>query len=446
MVAEVMTGTARPRSRRRRPAEWIAAVPAAFAIALLVPIIFLPLFLLVYGSTLDTQSATESGRVTFQHFAEIARDRGYRTSLLHSLELALATGLGAGVVGVVIAWIVVHVRPPAWRVFDTLMVVPFFLSPFVLAIAWSFLGNPSNGLINAWLSKLLGTSVAPISIYSFWGIAFVLVTAAVPFVYMLVSAALASSDPSLEEAAAMSGASRFSRLTTITLPLVAPSILAGVFFAVVFALEAFAEPAILGAAIRYNTLMTDVFYAVQSFPTKYGTASALAVVVMSITMVLVYFQSRLLGERSFVSLSGKSGSSADVSRGYGRAARTGLMLVPLIYLVVAVGLPYLVLTLVSLQPFASPDITRLSFANYRAFLSDPTTIDAFRNSGLAAAGAVVVSMVWMFMLAYVLRKARFPGSRLIGHLAMLRSPCPAWSWASRCSGCGCARPSRSTAR
>jgi iron(III) transport system permease protein len=182
--------------------------------------------------------------------------------------------------------------------------------------------------------------------------------------------------------------------------------------------------------------MTDVFYAVQSFPTKYGTASALAVVVMSITMVLVYFQSRLLGERSFVSLSGKSGSSADVSRGYGRAARTGLMLVPLIYLVVAVGLPYLVLTLVSLQPFASPDITRLSFANYRAFLSDPTTIDAFRNSGLAAAGAVVVSMVWMFMLAYVLRKARFPGSRLIGHLAMLPIAVPGvvmgvallWMW------------------
>lgn len=411
-------------------------LPAALAILLLVPVIFLPLVFLVYGSTLSTESAVESGSVTFQHFVSIAQNASHRSSLLNSLKLALATGVGAGIVGVTIAWIVVHVRPPFWRVVDTLMVVPFFLSPFVVAIAWTFLGNPSNGMINKWISGLIGIDVAPISVYSFWGIAFVMVTSTSPFVYMLVSAALAGSDPSLEEAAAMNGANRWRRLTTVTLPLVAPSILAGVFFAVVFALESFAEPAILGAAIRYNTVMTDVYFAIQGFPSKYGTASALAVVIMAITMLLVYFQSRLLGERSFVSLSGKSGSSADVSRGYGPTARYSLMLVPILYLIIAVGLPYFVLVLVSLQPFASPQITNLSFANYRAFLGDPETVRSFQNSALAALGGVVVSAVWMFILAYVLRKARFPGSKLIGHLAMLPIAVPGvvmgvallWMW------------------
>ncbi|MPZ25862.1 MAG: ABC transporter permease subunit [Micromonosporaceae bacterium] len=401
------------------PRPSLHLLPAALAVLALIPVVVLPLAYLVYGSTLDTESATGAGRVTFERFGEIAGNADYRQGILNSLKLAVATGVGSCIIGVLIAWIVVHVRPPGRNVIDALMIVPFFLSSFVLAIAWAMLGNPNNGLINGWISDLVGRDVVPLSMYSFWGIAFVIMTGTVPFVYMLTAAALGSTDPSLEEAAAMSGAGRVRRLRTVTLPLVAPSILAGVFFAVVFAMESFAEPAILGASIRYNTVLTDIYLAVENFPIKYGTASALAVVVMAITVVLVFVQGKLLGNRSFVSLSGKSGSGADISSGYGRRARLALLLIPVGYLVLAVVLPMLALALISLQPFASPQITELTLQNYEWFFSDEANLRALRNSGITSAAAAVASMLWMFVLAYALRRSRFWGSRVVGYVALL---------------------------
>lgn len=411
-------------------------LPAVLALVLLIPIIVLPLAFLVYGSTLDTQSATGQGTITFERFPEIAADPSFREGLSHTVQLAIVTGIGSCFIGVLIAWIVVHVRPPGRAIIDALMIVPFFISSFVLAIAWALLGNPSNGLINGWASDLFGGNLTPITMYSFWGIAFVIITGTVPFVYMLTAAALSSADPSLEEAAAMSGARRAQRLRLVTFPLVLPSILAGVFFAVVHAMEAFAEPAILGASIDYNTLLTDIYHSISSFPIQYGTASALAVVVMAMTVALVFLQSKLLGNRSFVSLTGKSGSAADISSGYSRRARNGLMFIPAIYLLVAVLLPFFALGLISLQPFASPDITVLNFNNYAWFFGDSENMRALRNSAITGAAAAIIAMFWMFIVAYILRTSRFRGTKAIGYIALLPIAVPGvvmgvallWMW------------------
>lgn len=435
--ARQATGLGRaPAFKRPLFGTWWLRLIAVVAIVLLIPLTVGPLLFLVYGSTLNTESALGIGRVTFQHFGELARTSQFWIDFFHTVTLAAATGVGAGVIGVVIAWIIVHVQPPGKSVFDVLMVVPFFLSSFVSAMAWSDLGNPSNGMINVFLSRLIGHQLKFVNIYSFVGLAFVLVTATVPFVYMLTSASLSSSDVSLDEAAAISGARRFRRLRTITFPMVAPSIFAGVFFALVFALEAFAEPTIIGQPFGYETLTTDIFNDLNNFPTQYSTASAIAVILMAITIMLVYFQTRFQGERSFVSFTGKSGSGASISSGYSRVTRSLLMLVPLVYVIISVGLPYLTLLLVSLQPFASPTVTVLTLKNYVSLLSTAGTVTAFWHSIIAAAVGMVFSLVWMFVLSYVIKHGRFVGNRVVNYLATLPIAVPGivlgvallWMW------------------
>lgn len=423
---------AAPRPRRAYGARVIAAV----GIALLVPMTLVPLAYLLYGSVLNTEQVTQAGRATFIHFTDAFNDPEFWTDLWHSASLALASGAASAVVGVTIAWIVVQVRPPGSAVIDALMLFSFFMSSFVAAVAYVLLGNPSNGLVNLWLGKLVGHPVRWVNVQSFWGIVFALTVAGVPFVYMLTSAALAGADPALEEAAAMSGARRWRRLRTVTFPLVLPGILTGVFFALVFALEAFVEPEILGAPIEYDTLTTRIYHTVISFPPHYGTSSALAVVLMVILVLLIFAQRRLLGERSFTSFTGKTGSAVPVTATFRRRTRWLLGLIPLVYLLIAVGLPYYALIQISLQPFVSPTVTRLSLHNYAAVFHDPNTISSLRNALYACAVGIVVSLLWMFVLAYTMRAGRFRGRRVVSYVATLPIAVPGivmgvallWTW------------------
>jgi iron(III) transport system permease protein len=411
---------------------------AIVAVALLVPLTLLPLAFLVYGSTLNVESTTEPGVINFIHYAQLFASSDFWHGLIDSLSLGLAVGLGAGIIGVLLAWIMVHVQPPGRALFDVLLIVPFFLSSFVSAVAWAFLGNPSNGLINLWLRAIFGTnsSATFVNIYSFWGLAFVLVTSSVPFVYMLTSSALETTDVSLDEAAAMSGARRWRRLRTVTLPLVGPSIMAGVFFAVVFALEAFAEPTLIGGPVQFQTLTTNIYVALSNFPIKYSTASAIAVPLMIVTIGLVYFQTRLQGNRSFVALSGKSGSAASITSGYSKTAKRLLMIVPLVYVIITDLLPMYMLVQASLQPFVSPTITVLNFNNYLSVFGDQAAMKSILNSFIASIVGLVLSMVWMFVLAYVLHRGRFKGRRIATYVATLPIAVPGvvfgaallWMW------------------
>ena len=415
----------------------IARIGAYIAVLALIPLILAPLAFLLYGSTLDTQSIIgRDAHITFRHFAEIATQPSYWKHFGNSVLLAACTGLGATVVGVFIAWVISRVRPRGHTILDVLMIVPFFLSSFIATMAWARLGNPNNGLLNLWLSSLLGTEIAPINVYSWSGIVFVMVTVTVPFVYMLTSSTLQSVDPALEEAGSMSGAGRMRRLLDITFPLVAPSILGGAFLAVIFALEAFAEPAILGSPAGLSFVTTDIYLAVKNYPARFGTASALAVALMLLTMILIYAQGRLIGHRSFVAFGGKVGSANALDQSMGRVAYILSVGFVTAYVAVAVLLPYLALLLISLQPYTSTRFGNWTLENYRFVLGEGGVVTAFTNSLLTGLIAGLISMAWMFALAYLTSRQKFRGRELASYVATIPVAVPGivfgvallWMW------------------
>jgi iron(III) transport system permease protein len=396
-------GTVRRSTARVIPSRRLLTA-AAGVVAVLALLFFtvLPLLYLLYGASSDTENLAGSRHIDFSHFTALFRDPAFRTNLRHSVSLAATVGIGATVIGVSIAWILLRVRPRGRQLLDGLMVMPFFLSSFLNAVAWGILGNPSTGLLNSWLHTIFGIN-AHLNVYGFWGLAFVLTISAVPFVYMLASAGLAGLDASLEEASAVCGAPGWRRLTTVTLPMALPSILAGVLFAVIFALEAFAEPLILGLPGRYSTVTTDIYLSINGFPAKYGSASAMAVTVMAMTVVLVFLQNKVMGQRSFVAFSGKSGSAGgEQARAQGRA-RYLLLIVPIVYIVVCDVLPYIALGITSFQPFASPHITKLTLSSYRFVFGNHDMRASLILSLVVVAISAVISMAWMLVLAYLVR-------------------------------------------
>jgi len=95
---------------------------------------------------------------------------------------------------------------------------------------------------------------------------------------MFTSSALRNMDPSLEEAAEISGASAFATLFSVTFPLIMPAIVSGMLLSFVVMLGIYGIPAVLGAPTNLAVLTTYIFKLTNWSPPLYNTAAAVAII------------------------------------------------------------------------------------------------------------------------------------------------------------------------
>ncbi len=125
--------------------------------------------------------------------------------------------------GVSLAWINARTNCP-WRDrLEPYNLIPFFLSPFVGAIAWHNLASPKIGLLNIWARDYLGISGHLINVDNIYGVIWVTGIFFAPLVYLFVVGSLRRMDPSLEDSARTTGAGLLRTTMTVTLPLVCPA-------------------------------------------------------------------------------------------------------------------------------------------------------------------------------------------------------------------------------
>lgn len=103
----------------------------------------------------------------------------------------------------------------------------FFLPTIPVVQAWILLLDRDFGLINRALAGLPFVRESPLDIHSFWGIVWVhLAKDAIAIKIMLLTPIFRSMDSSYEEAARLSGSSLAGSVLRITLPLMAPGLVA----------------------------------------------------------------------------------------------------------------------------------------------------------------------------------------------------------------------------
>src|SRR5512139_3427594 len=136
-----------------------------------------------------------------------------------SFGASLAAALVNGVLGLVVAWVLVRYRFPGRRLFDALVDLPFALPTAVAGITLTTL-LAKNGWIGARLEPL-GIEVA----YTPLGVTVALVFIGLPFVVRTVQPVLQDLEPEFEEAAASLGASRLLTFRRVILPELWPSLL-----------------------------------------------------------------------------------------------------------------------------------------------------------------------------------------------------------------------------
>src|SRR5207302_6380392 len=121
----------------------------------------------------------QPSRWTLENFAFLVSP-AMLSATANTLLVSLGTTLLAGVVGVLLAFIGARTDTPGSRVLEPLNLVPFFLSPYVGAIAWGYLAAPRSGLLNN-LLRSVGVGGDPLSPYSLGGMIWVLGLFFVPY-------------------------------------------------------------------------------------------------------------------------------------------------------------------------------------------------------------------------------------------------------------------------
>ena len=106
------------------------------------------------------------------------------------------------------AWILTRTNVPFRRTLEQLMAVPYYVTPLLGALAWSFLGAPESGFINQ-IWRALGGQGHLIDITRRYGIAWVMALFEGSVAFVMIAAVMKSMDPSLEEASQVIGASRW---------------------------------------------------------------------------------------------------------------------------------------------------------------------------------------------------------------------------------------------
>ena len=151
----------------------------------------------------------------------------------------------AVIFGFLQAWILTRTNIPGRQRLERLMELPYYMTPLIGALAWGVLLGPKTGLVNqVWRST--GAPGDLFNIYSPYGIAWVMALFEGTVAFVMISAAMKSMDPSLEESSRVLGAGKLRTALRITLPLVAPGVLSATIFVFAEMLGSFAAAFVLG--------------------------------------------------------------------------------------------------------------------------------------------------------------------------------------------------------
>ncbi len=179
------------------------------------------------------------------------------------------------------------------RLLTTILVIPITLGTVLVAEGLlTYLGP------RGWLNRTLlefGLSDGPVRlVHNYWGVMLSLIITGFPFTFLLTLSYVTGIDPSLEQAGAMLGARARTRFTRILLPLLLPGLTITLALAFVQAFSVFPSAILLGAPAGPTRVISIAAYTAAFEQFDYSLASAIAMIMAAIQVLIVVL---LLGLR-----------------------------------------------------------------------------------------------------------------------------------------------------
>jgi len=195
---------------------------------------------------------------------------------------SFASAVINALLGILIALVLVRYDFPLKRLFDSLVDLPFALPTAVAGLVYSDLF-----VARGWYGRFL----VPLGIkgaYSRLGIVLVLVFIGFPFVVRTLQPVLEGLDADAEEAAACLGANRLQTFFRIIVPSILPALITGFALAFARSLGEYGSVVFVSGNMPFKTEIAPVLVVARLEEFAYTEATAIAVVILSISFVTLF--------------------------------------------------------------------------------------------------------------------------------------------------------------
>ena len=240
----------------------------------------------------------EIGKVglTLEVYFSIFASKKFLQVVRNTLMLGAISGLCSTVIGFLFAYVDVYVKTKLRGIFKVISMLPIVSPPFVLSLSMIMLFG-KKGIITYHLLNIKNANI-----YGLHGILFVQILTFFPVTYLMLKGLLANIDPSLEESSRNMGASRWRVFKDITLPLLLPGIGNAFLVSFIESVADFTNPIMIGG--DFDTLAAYIYMQISNFDTR--SSSAMAVVLLTISMILFIIEKYFLERKSVATLTGKA--------------------------------------------------------------------------------------------------------------------------------------------
>lgn len=391
---------------------------------IIATVIVLFYFILAPMLYLVIRSFFIEGKLNFENYLTVYSSIVNWTAIVNTFKLASYSMLLSLLIAFPLAWLVGRTDLPGKSFFRTLFVITYMIPPYVGAIAWTQLLNPRVGYLNKIINNLFALESSFFNIYTTAGLVWVLTLFYSPFAFITISRALEKMDPTLEEAARISGASPIKTLFSVTIPLMLPSIYAGGLLVFIAAASCYGIPAIVGLPGGIETVTTRIVYYVYLGTGKgIREATALAVSLMLISNSILMYTTFHLSKKNYVTIAGKSTHPTIVELRKWKWPATFLVS---LYGLIAVFIPLGSIIITSLIKSLSRPISlsNMSLDTWRSVLSRSMFMEPIKNSLIAGSIAATIAIALALMVSYLLIKTQIKFKSAPDYLVTLGGSTP----------------------
>jgi iron(III) transport system permease protein len=313
---------------------------------------------------------------------------------------------------VIVAWLIARTDMPGGNTIEFFCWFAFFVPEFPLTLAWILLLDPQFGLLNNLAAALPFIGKKPFDPYSFWGIVWVhLGTGGIWFKVMMLTPLFRRLGATLEEASRVAGASTFTTLWRVTLPVLSPMIFAIAVLSFIRGLESFNVELLLGSPVGIFVYGTRIYDYLRQEPPAYGEATALGSVFLLVLGLLAFLYYRYFqGNKKFTVVTGRGYSTTRIKLGKWRHVALGGIV---LWFLVVLVLPLAFLVVGSfMRRYGFFHLNApFTLMHWQNLFGDPIFLGSLKNSLMIASLTAVLGVLLYSSVGYLVASPRKLQSR-----------------------------------
>jgi sulfate/thiosulfate transport system permease protein len=253
------------------------AKSSRFSLPWVVTISYLSFILLLPLAALITKSLT----IGTSEFWRIATDPVALSAYEVTFVTALVAGVINGIMGTLIAWILVRYQFPGKKIIDAAIDIPFALptsvAGLVLATVYSH---------NGWIGQLFAPMGIKIA-FTRLGVFVAMLFISLPFIVRTLQPVLLELEPEIEQAAWSLGASDSQTFWKVILPPLIPPILTGTALGFSRAVGEYGSVVLVSSGIPFKDLIAPVLVFQKLEQYDYAGATVIGTVLLLVSLLLL---------------------------------------------------------------------------------------------------------------------------------------------------------------